>query len=184
VRLFVLISAVMMMMMLVAAQPASAATEKLVANFTGQCTSPSICGNQGLGGEWGTGTFVRDDATGIATGEIEVTFQFHNAQGAGATQATSHLKTHVLSWSVGDGFAPAFVPNIVFDNYYSTFTGGTGLFTDGIHAGPPFDSELCFLGCPLYTEIPAVPGHWTMSSFFGVDDQPGFTYVATVTKVG
>lgn len=182
-RRFGVISAVLLLPWLLAAAPASANTEKLVANFTGQCTSPSICGTQGLGGEWGTGTFMRNDATGVATGEIEVTFQFHNVQGAGATQSTSHLKTHVLSWSVGAGFAPASVPNIVFDEYYSTFTGGTGLFTDGIHAGPPFDSVLCFLGCPLYTEIPAVPGHWTMSSFFGVDDEPGFTYVATVKRV-
>ena len=182
-RLFVLISA-FVTMLLVAAQPASAATEKLHANFTGQCTSPSICGNQVLGGEWGHGLFVRDTSTGAATGEVEVTFAFHNVQGSGPLQATSHLKTHVISWSVGFNFPGAGVPDIVFDNYYSTFTGGTGLFTDGIHAGPPFDSELCFLGCPLYTEIPAVPGHWTMTSFFGVDDQPGFTYVATVTKVG
>jgi hypothetical protein len=52
-----------------------------------------------------------------------------------------------------------------------------------VHGGPPFDSEPCFLGCPLETEIPAVPGHWKMESFFGVDRLPGFTYEAQVVKV-
>src|SRR5438128_1137190 len=95
--------------------PATASADtKLVANFTGQCTSPSICGTDFLGGEWGHGVFVRDDATGQATGEIEVVFAFHDVQGSGALLATSHLKTHVTSWSVGGGFSPAFVPNIVF----------------------------------------------------------------------
>jgi hypothetical protein len=68
-------------------------------------------------------------------------------------------------------------------NLAPTVTGGTGLFTDGIHGGPPFDSELCFIGCPLYTEIPAVPGHYKMDSFFGVDRVPGMTYEAQVVRV-
>lgn len=155
--------------------------EKWVASFTDQCTNPSVCGQQSLGGEWGYGVFVRDDATGVATAEIEVVFAFHDVQESGPIQATSHLKTHVTAWSVGPGFNG--VPNFVFDNYYSTFTGGTGLFTDGIRAGPPFDSEPCFLGCPLETEIPAVPGHYTIESFFGIDELPGFSYQATVVKV-
>jgi hypothetical protein len=49
--------------------------------------------------------------------------------------------------------------------------------------GPPVDSEECFLGCRLYSEIPAVTGHWTISSFFGVDEFPGYSYQATVVKV-
>jgi hypothetical protein len=126
-----------------------ASVEKLIANFTGQCTSPSVCGTEFLGGEWGHGVFVRDTSTSVATGEVEVAFAFHNVQGSGPLKATSHLKTHVTSWSVGFNFPGAGVPDIVFDNYYSTFTGGTGLFTDGMHGGPPFDSEPCFLGCPL-----------------------------------
>lgn len=162
---------------------ADAGVETLVANFTGQCTSPTVCGTEFLGGEWGHGVFVRDDSTGIATAEIEVAFAFHDVQGSGPLQATSHLKTHVTSWSVGFNFPGAGVPDIVFDNYYSTFTGGTGFFTDGVHAGPPFDSVPCFLGCPLETEIPAVPGHWKMESFFGIDRLPGFTYEAEVLKV-
>jgi hypothetical protein len=160
---------------------ASGKVEKWVANFTDQCTSPSVCGTEFLGGEWGHGVFVRDDSTGVATGEIDVTFAFHDVQGSGALLATSHLKTHVTQWSVGAGFAG--VPNIVFDDYYSTFTGGLGLFFDGPLGGPPVDSEPCFLGCPLYSEIPAVPGHFTLSSFFGIDELPGFTYEATVVKV-
>jgi hypothetical protein len=162
---------------------AQAVTHKWIANFTGQCTSPSICGTEFLGGEWGHGVFLQDTATGQATGEVEVAFAFHNAQGSGPIQATSHLKTHVLSWSVGPGAPGVSVPNIVFDDYYSTFTGGTGLFTDGVHAGPPIDSAPCFLGCPLETEIPAVAGHWKMDSFFGVDRLPGFTYEAQVVQV-
>jgi hypothetical protein len=164
-------------------QTAHASTiEKWVANFTDQCTKPSLCGDQGLGGEWGHGTFIKDDSTGAMTGEVEVSFAFHNAQGAGPIgNGVSHLKTHITQWSVGPGFNG--IPNILFDDYYSTFTGGTGLFTDGIHGGPPFDSEHCFLGCPLYTEIPAVPGHFTLSSFFGIDEEPGFSYVATVVKI-
>jgi hypothetical protein len=156
-------------------------TEKWVATFTDQCTNPSICGQAFLGGEWGQGVFVRDNATGATTGEVEVVFAFHDVLGSGSIQAVSHLKTHVTSWSVGTG--PNGVPNFVFDDYYSTFTGGTGLFTDGIRAGPPFDSEHCFIGCPLETEIPAVPGHFTIESFFGVDEQPGFSYQANVVKV-
>jgi len=156
--------------------------EKWVANFTDQCTSPKVCGTEFLGGEWGHGVFVRDDSTGVATGEIEVTFQLHDAQGSGPLLATSHLKTHVTAWSVGAGFGGG-VPNIVFDDYFSTFTGGLGFFFDGPLGGPPVDSEHCFIGCPLYSEIPAVPGHFTLSSFFGIDELPGFTYQATVVKV-
>ena len=163
---------------------AAGSVHKWIANFTDQCTNPSICGTGFLGGEWGHGVFLRDDATGATTGEIEVSFAFHDVQGAGPlTSVVSHLKTHVLSWSVGRGAPPANVPNIVFERYYSTFTGGTGLFTDGIHAGPPFDSAVCFLGCPFPTEIPAVAGHYTLESFFGIDEQPGFSYVATVVQV-
>lgn len=184
-RPMVFVGAVFLLVMLTPgmgrANPSNGEVEKWVANFTDQCTSPSVCGQQSLGGEWGHGVFVRDDATGIATGEIEVTFAFHDVQGAGAVQQVSHLKTHVTSWSVGAGFNG--IPNIVFDDYYSTFTGGTGLFTDGIRSGPPFDSEHCFLGCPLYSEIPAVPGHFTIESFFGIDELPGFSYQATVVKV-
>jgi len=165
---------------LVVATTASARVEKVVASWSQQCTSPSICGTEFLGGEWGHGTFVRDTATGIATGEVEVAFAFHDVQGSGPLHATSHLKTHVTHWSIGAGFDPAFVPNIVFDDYYSTFTGGNGLFFDGPLAGPPVDSDPCFIGCPLYTEIPAVSGHWTQNSFFGVDRLPGFTYQAQV----
>jgi hypothetical protein len=161
---------------------AEASVEKLIANFTGQCTSPSLCGTEFLGGEWGHGIFVRDTSTGAATGEVEVTFAFHNVQSSGPLEATSHLKTHVSAWNVGFNFPGAGIPDIVFDSYYSTFTGGTGLFADGVHGGPPFDSAPCFLGCPLETEIPAVPGHWKMGSFFGVDRLPGFTYEAQVVK--
>ena len=160
---------------------AQGTVEKWRANFTDQCTNPSVCGQEFLGGEWGTGLFVRDDSTGATTAEIEVTFAFHDVHGK--LLADSHLKTHVTEWSVGPGFDPAFIPNFVFDNYYSTFTGGLGLFFDGPLGGPPVDSEPCFLGCPLYSEIPAVPGHWTIGSFFGVDELPGYSYQATVVKV-
>jgi hypothetical protein len=71
------------------ATAANASVEKLIANFTGQCTSPSVCGTEFLGGEWGHGVFVRDTSTGIATGEVEVAFAFHNVQGAGPLHATS-----------------------------------------------------------------------------------------------
>ena len=163
---------------------AATTTHKWVANFTDQCTNPSICGKEFLGGEWGHAVFVRDDATGMTTGEVEVSFAFHDVQGAGPlASGVSHLKTHVSSWSVGPGFAPASVPNVVFDRYTSTFTGGTGLFTDGIHGGPPFESSPCFLGCPLFTEIPAVAGHYTLGSFFGFDEEPGYSYVATVVQL-
>src|SRR5947209_7165860 len=80
---------------------AEASVEKLIANFTGQCTSPSLCGTEFLGGEWGHGIFVRDTSSGAATGEVEVSFAFHNVQSSGPLEATSHLKTHVSAWSVG-----------------------------------------------------------------------------------
>jgi hypothetical protein len=167
------------------ASPASANTgsiEKWEASWTDQCTKASLCGTEFLGGEWGHGVFTRDDATGATTGEVEVVFAFHNVQGSGALLATSHLKTHILSWSVGAGF-DAGVPNIVFDDYYSTFTGGLGLFFDGPLGGPPVDSAHCFIGCPLYTEIPAVPGHYNGLTFFGVPDLPGHSYVSNVVKI-
>lgn len=176
---------VMMTGLMAAAPPASARSagiETWVANFTDQCTNPSICGKEFLGGEWGHGVFTRDDATGVTTGEIEVAFAFHDVQGAGPLPATSHLKTHVLSWSIGPG-AGGGVPNFVFDDYYSTFTGGLGLFFDGPLGGPPVDTQRCWLGCPFPTEIPAVPGHYTLESFVGIDELPGFSYVATVVKI-
>jgi hypothetical protein len=36
---------------------AEANVEKLIANFTGQCTSPAECGTEFLGGEWGQASF-------------------------------------------------------------------------------------------------------------------------------
>jgi hypothetical protein len=43
-------------------------------------------------------------------------------------------------------------------------------------------ATLCSL-CPLTAEIPAVPGHWKVDSFFGVDRLPGFSYEAQVKTV-
>jgi hypothetical protein len=166
----------------VAGASAPSGIEKWEASWTDQCTKASLCGTEFLGGEWGHGTFIRDDTTGAMTGEVEVTFAFHDVQGSGPLTATSHLKTHIVSWSVGAGF-DAGVPNIVFDDYYSTFTGGLGLFFDGPLGGPPVDSDHCFIGCPLYTEIPAVPGHYNGLTFFGQPDLPGFSYVSNVVKV-
>jgi hypothetical protein len=45
------------------------------------------------------------------------------------------------------------------------------------------DSPECFLGCPLYTIIPAVPGQYDLESFFGITPAPGFSFVAAVTEI-
>lgn len=101
---------------------------KVVASWSSQCTSPTICGTEFLAGEWAHGTFVRDSATGVATGDVEVAFAFHAVQGSGPLHAASHLKTHVTHWSIGAEFDPAFVPNIVVDDYYSKFTGSSNAY--------------------------------------------------------
>jgi hypothetical protein len=98
---------------------------KVAASWSSQCTSPTICGTEFPAGRWGHGTFVRDTATGVVTGEVEVAFAFHDVQSSAPLHATSHLKTHLTRWSIGAGFDPAFVPHIVFDDYYSTFTGSS-----------------------------------------------------------
>jgi hypothetical protein len=136
----------------------------LKVSFTDSCENPSICGSV-LGGEWGQGTFKVG-----STGEVEVTFESH-LQGGPFPGGTQHLKTHILSWEVGAGFNG--VPNILFDDYFSTFVGH----------GPPTDSAECFLGCPLFTEIPAVPGHYDLQSFFGITPAPGFSFSATVIAI-
>ncbi len=146
------------------AASASPATASLKVEFTDSCENPSICGSV-LGGEWGQGTFIAG-----STGEVQVTLDNH-LRGGPLPGGAQHLMTHILSWEIGPGFAG--VPNIVFDDYFSTFVGH----------GPPTNSDHCFLGCPLFTEIPAVPGHYDLQSFFGITPAPGFSFQATVKAI-
>jgi len=125
------------------------------------CDNPTLClpppAGQGLGGFWG---WVEFDSNN--TGDAELTGCSH-FQGGLAAFGADHFSANITSWSVVSGTFRV--------SGFLTFTGRTG--------GPPVTVPFG----PIDTGIPAVAGHFSSQTLFGMAAPPGTNFEVQVVKL-
>ncbi len=119
------------------------------------CDNPSVCGATNLGGFWGWAEF---DSGGL--GDAELTGCGHLQGGpAGGAQ---HFSADITSWTVGpDG-------NFMILSGTQTFDGHGG---GSIPVGT------------IDTGIPAMAGHFSAQTIFGMQGPPGTNFEIQVTQL-
>jgi hypothetical protein len=166
-RIIVLMTAVGMMSLLGTAAGAPAYAYGRAAQWqiglSFNCNNPSICGSQ-LGGFWGWAEF---DSDNTADAQLTGCGHLHGGPAGGA----QHFSADVHSWTIAPGSAgPA---TFFVTSETDTITGHTG--------GPPvvidIPSEY------MDTGIPAVAGHFSSRTLFGMQAPPGTNFEIQVTKL-
>jgi hypothetical protein len=127
------------------------------------CNNPAICGSQ-LGGFWGWAEFDSDN-----TADAQLTDCEH-LQG-GRAGGAHHFSADVHSWTIAPGSAGPMTFFVTSET--DTITGRTG--------GPPvvidIPSEY------MDTGIPAVAGHYSSRTLFGMQAPPGANFEFQVVQL-
>ncbi len=123
--------------------------------------SVHLCASN-LGGFWGWVEFDRNN-----TGDAELTGCSH-FQGGLAAFGADHFSANITNWSVASAsFGP---PTFVVSGFL-TFTGRTG--------GPPVTVPFG----PIDTGIPALAGHFSSQTLFGMAAPPGTNFEIQVVQL-
>jgi len=128
------------------------------------CNNPTICQQGGLGGFWGWAEFDSNN-----TGDAQLTGCQHLQGGrAGGAQ---HFSVNATGWTIA--LTSQGVPDFFLTSEIDTFTGRSG--------GPPvtvvIPSEF------FDTGIPAIAGHFSSQSLFGMQAPPGTNFEIQVTQL-
>jgi hypothetical protein len=166
-RLIVLAAAVSMMALVGATAGAPAHAYGRAAQWqiglSFNCNNSSLCGSQ-LGGFWGWAEFDNDN-----TADAQLTDCEHIK--GGRAGGAHHFSADVHSWTVAPGSAgPA---TFFVTSETDTITGRTG--------GPPIVIDI-----PseyMDTGIPAVAGHFSSLTLFGMQAPPGTNFEIQVVRL-
>src|SRR5712692_5103301 len=158
-----------------------------------QVTFSFTCNAQACAGLgfWGWCDFAGSSTNGLSgtSGDCQITnYNFNGAFGIPAF-GTFHISQDIHSWHVATGSLdlPPGMPGFFADSGTVVFTGAgagaLGLPTNTRIDFVPLCSHGLFFLCD--TGIPAVPGHFTLSTIpiFGLSQQPGITYQVQVTHI-
>jgi hypothetical protein len=157
------------------------------AAFSFTCNAPTCAGF----GFWGWCDFAGSAANGLSGTSADCEFSNYNFNGAFGIPAfgSFHVSQDINSWHIATGsFAlPPGMPGFFADSGSVTFTG-QGAKTLGLPTNAPLDFvPLCSVGLFFLcdTGIPAVPGHFTLSTIpvFGVPSQPGANFEVQITQI-
>ncbi len=126
------------------------------------CDNPALCSS--LGGFWGWAEFDSDN-----TGDAQLTGCQHLQGGpAGGAQ---HFSVNATGWTIA--LNSQGVPDFFLTSEIDTITGRTG----GPPVTIPIPSEF------FDTGIPAIPGHFSPQTLFGLQAPPGTNFNIQVTRL-
>jgi hypothetical protein len=118
------------------------------------CDNPSVCGATNLGGFWG---WVEFDSGGLGDAELTGCGHLQGGPGGGA----QHFSVDITSWTIGSNG--------------DFIVSGTG--TNAGHGGGSFPLV------DMDTGIPALAGHFSALTIFGMQGPPGTNFEIQVTQL-
>lgn len=125
------------------------------------CNNVAYCGSQ-LGGFWGWAEFDSDN-----TADAQLTGCSH-FQGGGAAGA-QHMSSNATGWFIGAN------GDFFITNEWVTYTGRSG--------GPPVTVYDPTPPYPFDTGIPAVAGHFSAMTLYGMQAPPGTNFEIQVVQL-
>ncbi len=160
--------------MLVIAPPARAygSTALWQIGFSFNCNDKTLCLTPpfGVGGFWG---WVEFDAGGL--GDATLTGCSHLSTSIGVLTGADHLNVDITAWEIGPS---SMLPLPTFH-----LLAGTVTLSGVDFKGHPITVSLADIGLTGDTGYPAIPGHYSAQTVFGMSAPPGMNFEIQVVAL-